>query len=260
MASAAAVPLEKLESVIEDLVSKGRLRVPPYPAVADRIQETLGRRDAGLAEVAHLVGPDAVLAAAIPRCASSALYRRDPTVTNLLAPSGRRRWARSSRSGASSGSRGSRASTAWGSRSEPPWSASSRKTPRSSPPSRPLPRPPSWGRPGWPSRRPRCAVPGLPLTLGVSIAVARRPRLHRARAVSPEGLALAGEEPLPENRLPEAKIYTEEPFALWVLTPMCRRTARGFDLEVQPFALTGGLREQWEKLVALGPAGAREGT
>jgi len=84
MASAAAVPLEKLEGAVEDLVSKGTLRVPPDPAVAVRVQETLGRRGAGLAEVAHLLLANAVLAAAVLRRTNSALSRRGPPVKDLL--------------------------------------------------------------------------------------------------------------------------------------------------------------------------------
>jgi hypothetical protein len=63
---------------------------------------------------------------------------------------------------------------------------------------------------------------------------------------------MAGEEPLPEDRLLEAKVYAEEPFAVWVLTRLCRRTPQGFQVEVRPFALSGALRDAWEKLVAAG--------
>ena len=76
--------LEPLESAIQNLVGTGTLRVPPYPAVAIRVQEALGRKDTGLAEIAQLVGADAVLAAAILRCANSALYRRGPPLADLL--------------------------------------------------------------------------------------------------------------------------------------------------------------------------------
>jgi hypothetical protein len=94
--------------------------------------------------------------------------------------------------------------------------------------------------------------PGRPARLGVSVSVARRPRLFQVSAVRADGLAMAGEEPLPEDRLLEAKIYAREPFAAWVLTRLCRRTAEGFQVEVQPFALSAAQREAWEKLVAGG--------
>jgi HD-like signal output (HDOD) protein len=76
--------IEPLEHAIQDLVEGGKLKVPPYPAVAVRVQEALGRKDAGLAEIAQLVGADAVLTAAILRCANSALYRRGPPVDEVL--------------------------------------------------------------------------------------------------------------------------------------------------------------------------------
>jgi hypothetical protein len=47
-----APSIEPLEHAIRELVEGGRLRVPPYPAVAVRVQEALGRKDAGLAEIA----------------------------------------------------------------------------------------------------------------------------------------------------------------------------------------------------------------
>jgi HD-like signal output (HDOD) protein len=53
--------------------------------VALRVQEAMARKDFGLAEVAQIVGADAVLAADILRCANSALYRRGGPVTDLTA-------------------------------------------------------------------------------------------------------------------------------------------------------------------------------
>jgi hypothetical protein len=103
---------------------------------------------------------------------------------------------------------------------------------------------------------PATTLPGArrAVRLGVSIAVARRPRLFTAVEVHPGGLVLTGEEPLPEKRLLEAKIYAEEPFTAWVLTRMCQRTADGFRVEIQPFALSAELREAWAKLAAGGEA------
>jgi hypothetical protein len=95
--------------------------------------------------------------------------------------------------------------------------------------------------------------PGRPLKLGVSVSVARRPRLFTTSTVSPAGLVLSGEEPLPENRLLEAKIYAEQPFTLWVLSKLCRRDGAGYVVEIQPFALSGELKDQWAKLVGAGP-------
>jgi hypothetical protein len=104
---------------------------------------------------------------------------------------------------------------------------------------------------------PRVALPETtlagerrPSRFGVSVAVARRPRLYTAVEVHRDGLVLEGEEPLPEKRLLEAKLYSEEPFSAWVLTRLCRRTATGFRVEIQPFALGAELREAWERLAS----------
>lgn len=74
--------LARLEAAVLDLAARGELNVPPQPAVALRVREALAR-GAGLAQVAQLVGVDAALAAAILRCASSAVYRRGDPVADL---------------------------------------------------------------------------------------------------------------------------------------------------------------------------------
>src|SRR5512141_1023507 len=84
MDDANAAATEPLERAIRERVADGTLRIPPYPAVAVRVQEALGRKDAGLGEVAELVGGDAVLAASILRCANSVMYRRGSPLTELL--------------------------------------------------------------------------------------------------------------------------------------------------------------------------------
>jgi HD-like signal output (HDOD) protein len=387
-------PLEPLENAIQQLVAGGTLRVPPYPAVAVRVQEALGRKDTGLGEIAHLVGADAVLAAAILRCANSAMYRRGPPVTDLLQAITRIGAAEVMRllvaSGLSTGVqavgtlisvrrliwieglasavicqelarlRGLRTEEAFvlgllhdfgkvvassalealleegrypGRWPLEDWAAlverqhvpvgvataAAWKLPplvgevigahhggearcrdprllevvaasdqvvsllltRSRVTAADLARITGLG----PEERaaveralenvpefvsafetpaagafvgsPRVVVPqttflapGRPAKLGVSISVARRPRLFRVTAVGPGGLAMSGDEPLPEDRLLEAKIYAEEPFQMWVLTRLCRRTQEGFAVEVSPFALSGALRESWEKVLA----------
>ncbi|HVP68583.1 MAG TPA: HDOD domain-containing protein [Anaeromyxobacteraceae bacterium] len=75
--------LQELDRELESLALRGELELPPYPAVALRVQEALGRPDFGLDEVARLVGSDAALAAAVLRCANSPLYRRGATATSL---------------------------------------------------------------------------------------------------------------------------------------------------------------------------------
>jgi hypothetical protein len=107
---------------------------------------------------------------------------------------------------------------------------------------------------------PRIAAPdgavgqaGRAVNIGVSVTVARRPRLYTASLVTQDGLVMTGQEPLPENRLLEAKVYAEEPLAIWVLTRLCRRTPEGYRVELQPFALSGPARIWWDAVVA-GPA------
>jgi hypothetical protein len=84
---------------------------------------------------------------------------------------------------------------------------------------------------------------------GVSVSVARRPRMFTASAAGADGLVMLGDEPLPENRLLEAKLYGPRPFTAWVLSRLCRPENGGYLVEVQPFALTGPLRELWDELV-----------
>jgi HD-like signal output (HDOD) protein len=85
---------------------------------------------------------------------------------------------------------------------------------------------------------------------GVSVSVAKRPRMFTASAIGEDGLLMAGEEPLPENRLLEAKFYGPQPFTAWVLSRLCRREGAGYQVEIQPFALTGPLKEHWSQLVS----------
>jgi hypothetical protein len=99
---------------------------------------------------------------------------------------------------------------------------------------------------------PRATARGAARTvrLGVSVSVARRPRLFTATAALPDVLLMHGEEPLPENRLLEAKVYAADPFKMWVLCRLCRREDDAFQIEVQPFALSGPARRAWEEILA----------
>ncbi|HTN53565.1 MAG TPA: HDOD domain-containing protein [Anaeromyxobacter sp.] len=386
-----------LERAVQGLVARGGLRVPPYPAVAVRVQEALSRREAGLAEISTLVGADAVLAAAILRCANSALYRRGPPVTELLQAITRIGAAEVIRlllaSGLSTSAQavgalvsvrrviwieglvsaalcqelarlrglrteeafvlgllhdfgkivataalealveegrleGSWPLEAWtglverqhvavglamaerwrlpalvgeviashhggGTCRDPALLEVIRLTDavvalvltRTRVTAAELARVPGLTAaeraavervieqvPEFVSAfetaasaafvgSPRIALPattlaggGRPVRIGASISVARRPRLFRVTTVLPDGLIMEGEDPLPENRLLEAKLYAEEPFALWVVTRLCRPTSSGFQVEVQPFALSGPAREGWERLTAGPPA------
>ena len=83
MAAAVPEPLQRLEREVEDHVARGTASIPPYPAVALRVQKAMSQPDFGLDEVAHLVGADAALAADVLRCANSSMYRRGSPVTSL---------------------------------------------------------------------------------------------------------------------------------------------------------------------------------
>jgi putative nucleotidyltransferase with HDIG domain len=99
---------------------------------------------------------------------------------------------------------------------------------------------------------------GRLVNIGVSVKVAHRPRLFTASAVTADGLVMKGQEPLPEKRLLEAKVYADEPLAIWVLVRMCRQAPDGYRVEIQPFGLSGPARSWWEALAA-GSAGDEHG-
>jgi HD-like signal output (HDOD) protein len=95
------------------------------------------------------------------------------------------------------------------------------------------------------------AVPGRrPVKFGASISVARRPRMFSVTQIGDDALVMTGDEPVPENRLLEAKLYGPQPFSTWVLSRRCQRDGAGYLVEVQPFALTGPLKELWSQLVS----------
>ncbi len=393
-------PLWRIEQALAALAERREVVVPPYPAVAMRVQEVMGRKNFGLGEVAELIGADGVLASDLLRCANSVMYRRGAPVIDLtqalarigvqqvtrlllasglashaqalgpLVPLRRMVWieglsaaavcqevarlrglrtedaftlgllhdfgkvvavaglealleqeqlqvsfARAEWEGAVhrlhqplglamaarwrlpglvheviAGHHGARAACsdpgllaavtvsdevvalllrkarvteqdlAEGSGLSPaergpvarvleqipdfvaafesPASSAAVAAPRISPP------PPSAAAAG---RR--------PVKFGVSVSVARRPRMFSAAAIGEGDLVLRGDEPLPENRLLEAKLYGPRPFSIWVLSRRCQRDGAGYQVEVQPFALTGPLRELWSQL-ALGEAPA----
>ena len=87
MDSASTPPLSadalELERAILDLVMRGAVKVPPYPAVALRLEALVRRNDFGINEVTTLVVSDQALAADVLRCANSPLYRRGDEVSSL---------------------------------------------------------------------------------------------------------------------------------------------------------------------------------
>jgi putative nucleotidyltransferase with HDIG domain len=78
-----ATLLTDLDPAIVDLVSRGAVKVPPYPAVAMKINDLLRRQDYGIEELAKLVQSDQALAADALRCANSSFYARGSGVTSL---------------------------------------------------------------------------------------------------------------------------------------------------------------------------------
>lgn len=78
-----------LEPLVIDLISRDAVRVPPYPAVAMRLQKLAGGNEFGVADLVRVAGEDQVLAATLLRAANSALYRGVEPVTTLHAAIGR---------------------------------------------------------------------------------------------------------------------------------------------------------------------------
>jgi HD-like signal output (HDOD) protein len=74
---------EAMERALTDVVSRGDFVVPPYPAVALRLQRLLGRDGYGVAEVADVLAADAALAATVLAAANSALLGANSPITSL---------------------------------------------------------------------------------------------------------------------------------------------------------------------------------
>jgi putative nucleotidyltransferase with HDIG domain len=79
----APAPEIDLDAAIVDLVSRNAVKVPPYPAVAMKVDELVRREDYGLDELAKLVASDQALAADALRCANSAFYSRGVATASL---------------------------------------------------------------------------------------------------------------------------------------------------------------------------------
>jgi HD-like signal output (HDOD) protein len=72
-----------LRAALGDVVAKGDFQVPPYPAVALRLQRIVSRPNYSLAEVSDTIAADAALAARILSVVNSALYRASEDITSL---------------------------------------------------------------------------------------------------------------------------------------------------------------------------------
>jgi putative nucleotidyltransferase with HDIG domain len=83
------MPVLDLDQAIVELVSKQKVKVPPYPAVAFRIEALVRGANYGLDDLARLVSSDQVLAADVLRCANSALYARGAPVASVKQAVGR---------------------------------------------------------------------------------------------------------------------------------------------------------------------------
>jgi HD-like signal output (HDOD) protein len=80
----AIAPVElDLDQTLLDALARGGIPVPPYPAVALRIQEVVNRKSFGLADVTRIVSADAALTADVLRCANSAMFGRGAHATTL---------------------------------------------------------------------------------------------------------------------------------------------------------------------------------
>jgi HD-like signal output (HDOD) protein len=78
-----------LDRAIVDLVARDAVKVPPYPAVALRIESLLRTGDYGVDDLARLVSSDQVLAADVIRCANSAAYSRGAQAASVKQAVGR---------------------------------------------------------------------------------------------------------------------------------------------------------------------------
>jgi HD-like signal output (HDOD) protein len=74
---------EAMERALTDVVSRGDFVVPPYPAVALRLQRMLKREGYGVGEVADVLAADAALAATVLAAANSALLGVGAPITSL---------------------------------------------------------------------------------------------------------------------------------------------------------------------------------
>jgi HD-like signal output (HDOD) protein len=74
-----------LEPLVVDLIKRDAVRVPPYPAVAMRLQKLVNSTDFGIPDLVRVAGEDQVLAATLLRCANSAMYRGLQPATTLQA-------------------------------------------------------------------------------------------------------------------------------------------------------------------------------
>jgi len=73
-----------LDAAIVEVVGRSAVRVPPYPAVALKVDKLVKRENYGLDELTRLVASDQALAADALRCANSAFFSRGMPVASLV--------------------------------------------------------------------------------------------------------------------------------------------------------------------------------
>jgi HD-like signal output (HDOD) protein len=74
---------DRLVAALHDVVSRGNVRVPPYPATALKLQQVLGTDDYTVAQLVEAMRTDPVFTANLLRLANSPFYRRGGEVTSL---------------------------------------------------------------------------------------------------------------------------------------------------------------------------------
>lgn len=78
-----ATTREPLEVALEEEVSRGAVRVPPYPATALKLQKVLSAEDYSTQQLVEAMSADPVFTANLLRLANSPFYKRGAEVTSL---------------------------------------------------------------------------------------------------------------------------------------------------------------------------------
>ncbi len=74
---------EELRTALNEVVLRGDFQVPPYPAVALRLQRIFAKPNFGIAEVSDTISADPALAARVLGVVNSPLYRANEEITSL---------------------------------------------------------------------------------------------------------------------------------------------------------------------------------
>ena len=75
--------VQRVQAALEAMVSRGGLRVPPYPAVAIKVQQLLSKDTYTTVDLVSAMRADAVFSATLLRLANSPFYRRGDEITSL---------------------------------------------------------------------------------------------------------------------------------------------------------------------------------